>query len=470
MLQQYLKRGALNIICYGASSIIARLLSFFCLPYFLSKLTPAEFGVWEMHQTVLSVGTLLVASCASTAMTRFCVLYQHDKMKQKQAVGNAFIAVLVTALFFFMISYLVLDHVHITVLNICLFALFAVLIAYLRVREYLLLYFIFFCGQNSIAAICMIVGLYNGFGLDAFFYAQCASYILFLPFFIILLFRYKQFSWVIFKEQVMYSIPLVINALLYMLFFTVDRFFVQHTMGYEALGLYGLLWRFGTIFQFFAVAVTDARIILLCHAQKEQESDILVQKLITYFCLLLATGVVGSLVLSCCAIRCFFPASYQGLVLYLPLFFIALAFLEIGRVMGSGFILAMHTRYAPLLVMSALLTQLIACYSAAHYGLWGIISANTFAFLIFGLAHYWYSKKVYSLVIFDHTRLTKIFVCLISYSSVYHLLFLYNISAPVLVLFACSWPICVWLSGVIADDEKEWCSAQITRKMNSYLN
>ena len=53
--------------------------------------------------------------------------------------------------------------------------------------------------------------------------------------------------------------------------------------GYEILGTYSLLWRFSSIFQFFAIAMLDVWPLILFNAQKEKNFEPLVAKLTTLY-------------------------------------------------------------------------------------------------------------------------------------------------------------------------------------------
>src|SRR5579859_737549 len=100
MLAAYLKRGMNNTITYACASVITRGISFLFLPYFLSHLSLTEFGIWDFWQTFFSLGSLLLSSCAATAMTRFYLLYKDDAAKQAQSVGNMILLCLVGVIVF----------------------------------------------------------------------------------------------------------------------------------------------------------------------------------------------------------------------------------------------------------------------------------------------------------------------------------------------------------------------------------
>ncbi len=464
----YVKRGASNALCYGTSSIITRIVSFLFLPYFLSKLTLEEFGVWDFYQTFFSLGTLILSSCAATAMMRYYLFYQNEPAKQQQSIGNALLLTLITtALFLFIllsISYIAPhivnnEYLYITIANICSFSLFSLVLAYLRMREQLWLYCTVFCSQNLLAVALTVLGVHYGFGIKAFFYANCISFLLFIPWFIYLLTRYCAFSVPILKEQMYYSVPLLLNGILYVAFFSIDRFFIQRFWGYETLGMYSLLWRFGAIFQFFSIALMDAWPIVIFNAQKEKNGDILIAKLVTYVCLALTSGALGLIVIARYAIDYWFPYKYHTLIMYLPFFFVPITVLEVSRLLGAGFGLSRQTVYEPIIACMALVVQSLCLICFSFIGLWGILIGNTGAFLLYGFVRYRGSTNVYSHKIIN---IKDIIHCMFYFmASVIGLqfIFLYAVQWYWIFLVGCTWLYVVWLS-IIEDNEKEWVTKQ----------
>ena len=471
MLLNYIKRGAYNTLTYTASSVFTRIISFFFLPYFLSKLSLNDFGIWDFYQMFFSIGTLVISSSAATGLTRFYLLYKDDREKQRQAIGNALGLTFICSLIFPIIAFTLLSFIYssplssnylaISILNISFFSLFSLILAYLRVKEYLWSYFFIYSGQNLLAILLTVLAIQYGFGINGFFYANGFSFIIFFPFFLSLLFKHWTFSLSLFKEQLKYSIPLLLYSILYGFFFIIDRLVLKNYGGYETLGTYGLLWRFGNIFQFFSIALTNSAYIIFCNAQKEKNSNHLISKLITYFCLALTTVSLITLIGSRFVIGFFLPEQYLYLIYYLPLFFLPLICLEIARLMQIGIQLSNYTVFSPILTIIALGTQCISLFCLQSFGLWGIFIGNAFSFTAFGLANYRASSILYSQKIINFPKIIKIFCLFILYLSFLHLLFLLNASWYWSILFFTLWPVLLWL--VILDgNEKNFIYQKLT--------
>lgn len=473
MLLSYIKRGAYTTFFYAGSTALVRGMNFLFLPFFLSRLTLAEFGVWDFYQLFFSTGTLLLSSCAATSMIRFYVLYKDDDLKQKQSLGNAFLFVLVSACVFPIIAYSFLyfgklfpissEFLYLTLISVCSFALFTLFLSFLRVQEKLWYYVLVFCGQNFLAVVGTLLAVNYNFGIKSFFYANFISFFVFIPCFIYLFIRYRYFSFAIFKEQISYSVPLLIYALIYISFFTTDKLLLKHYGGYEALGLYSLLWRFGGIFQMATIAMIDAWYIIVYNAQKEQNSNFIISKLITYYSVALTTCCLYVVVGARLIIELLFPVKYYYLITYLPFFFLSLLFIEIARVFQTAFGLSIKTFYMPVISLIIACLQAVLLFYFISYNIWGIFIANTIAFLGYALLSYWISQKAYHYQLISKEKIGKLLIVFTCCIGTLHCLFnkLFSIWYSI-ILVVIVWPILVWQFDILGLDEKEWIISKIS--------
>jgi len=409
MLLKYVKRGAYNTFFYSLGSIIARGVSYIFLPYFAAILSLTELGVWGFYQTFFSIGSLLFSSCASTAMIRFYLMHQEDPIKQEEALGNAFILALICALtfplfcfLFFLISHkifnyypLVTPYLYLTIVNVPLYVLFSLCIAFIRLKENFWHYLLVFCGQSILTTLITFLGVVHGYGIISFFYATSLSLIIFAPFFFYILYHHHQYSLELFKQQMIYSFPLLLTSFIYMGFLSLDKIMIKYINGYDTLGTYSLLWRFGIIFQFFSMALVDAWPIVLYNAQKEESSHLIIARLIDYFCIALTSVCLIAIIIARCAISIAFPYKYYFLINYLPLFFLPLIFLEIARLFNAGFGLSQKTTYTIITSLITLVLQAGLLWNFITFGLWGIFIGNAIAFVCYMLINYFLSSRVY---------------------------------------------------------------------------
>lgn len=467
MLISYIKRGAYNSFFYGLSAAINRVINFLFFPYFLSILNLTDFGIWDFYQTFFSLGTTFLTSCASASLIRFYFLYKDDVLKKRQAIGNSCLIVLISMVVFLLFIFCLLqfdiivlgnNYVIISLLNIFCFSVFAIMIAYVRIKEKLIIYLILFSAQSLLATGLTVLGVNYGLGISAFFYANFFSLILFLPGFLYILALNFAFSWSLLQEQLKFSVPLLLYSIVYMGFFSIDRFFIKIYGGYEVLGTYALLWRFGILFQLCSIALIDAWPVILYNADKENNRERLLSSLILYYIVIIITLALGAVAGSHCLIMMVIPFKYQFLLSYLPLFFLSLALLDIARILQSGFCLTTQTVYAPVLALITLGIQSSIFFALGRFfqfDLFKILFANCGAFSFYLFISYYYGSKI-SKNIIDVKNICKIILIGLIYLGIYQLVFNYRISWHYSLLVMITWPIILWFIGIIGHDEKSW--------------
>ena len=337
--------------------------------------------------------------------------------------------------------------------NISFFALFSLVLAYLRMKEKVIVYLLFFCFQNSAATLLTLLGISWGYRLQALWFANAFSFFIFLPLFLHLWWKHRAYSFTLFKEQAYYSIPLVVYSFLYTGLLSLDRLYIQKLHGYEVLGMYALLWRFGALFQFIAIALMDVWPILIYNAQKEDNERVLIGQLMRYFCIVLITMGLFTLIASCGGILVFFPLKYQFLVIYLPGFFIQLIFLELARIFQAGFGLSNKTIYIPVLGLGTLVVQALLLHMTHYLGIWGIFVANSIAFFIYSGCSYYLSNRVYSTP-FSFKWLAKLLAIFFCSCSTVQLCIFSSASFFSYIIIALCWVIALFKFSIISTEEK----------------
>lgn len=463
MIGVYLRRYAYNAAFYALCAVSTRAISFFLLPYFLSQLTLVEFGQLEYYQNIFSLGTLIFSSCSAIALVRFYLLYQDDVNKQYAAIANALWGTVIVIVCGIVgaIGYLILvpgvctEYVLLTLLNIVFFAFFSVVLAYIRMKEKFFWYALFFVGQQLISLGLTVLGVSYGYGLRSFFYANSVSAIVFLPVFFVLLWKYHIGSWGLVYVQLRYSVPLLIYGFLYTSFFSIDRFFIRAQLGYEALGMYALLWRFGQIYQFGAIALSDAWPLVLFNAQKEKDGHALIVQLSTIAFGVYTTLSLATMVFSRCAIALYFSMQYQAVLMYIPLFFIMLLGAEIAKLFQAGLGLSSRTEYTIVLISGALLLQAGFLWLVGGYGLWGVLYAQTSVLLVYCILNYMMSVYVYPERIFDIRRKLILTGCFFVYVGLLQWCIYTHSSWMWTVAICATWPFVLWVL-VFTAHERNW--------------
>ena len=460
ILQSYLKRGTYNSFFYILSSFCARALSFFFLPFLLRNFSLEEFGLLDYYQFFFSMSCLILTSCSSTSMLRFCIKYQKDPQKKQQIIGNSLLMTIIGSLLFLLIIFIIpkhsilnTDYLYITTFNIFLFSLFSIELAYLRTHEYAITYMILFLLQTTIACILTIIGIQRGYHLHAFFLSTTISILVFIPFFGYLLKHNFNFSVQLIKEQFTFSFPLLIYSIFYMGFFAIDRWYLTKA-GLEQLGIYSILWRFGSIFQFITVGMSDAMPIVLFNAQEEENANSLVPQLMRIFCIVLASLGLCIIGASIVAIQFFLPAKYCYLITYLPFFFYSLIIFELARFFQMGIALANKTYYNPFIALLILAIQLGVLHLGSFFGLKGLFISNGISFLIYCFVSFKISSKYYIFMLNARFVGLILFILTLLIILFNQLIFLIQPMIAFFIIFAI-WCLAVWTI-TISQEEQLW--------------
>lgn len=463
MLKDYLKRGSRNTICFGLTSILAKGMWLLCMPYILHLLSTQDIGIFDFYQSIFLIGSLVIAAVSSLPLGRFYLKYRNQPELQRETIGTSMRLVLFCALLCLGIAALAAVRytlygdsyfVIFLMVNAGLFSCFSLVTSFAQIRERLSEYMILYCAQNFFALSLALICLRSGYGISSLFWANGISYLLCIPFFIKLFYRAGSFMQILAREQLQYGLPLMAYNVLYMLLFAVDRWYLKATFGYELLGLYAVLWYFGRIFQYAAMSLYDASPMLFYNAQHEHEGTAIITRVMRYATIVYATGALVVVPFAYCTLTYFLP-KYIHLSGYLPFFIMPLFMLETGRFWQHGFTLATKTRWIPFISLCTLLIQLTGLYLVGPLGLPGVMAVNTVAFTAYLIMNAIGSSMVYSKALFDIKRLVTLLGCY----GFYNLMIWYAMLSylPILSMFCliASWPATLWVSGVLADDEKQ---------------
>lgn len=462
MLTEYLRKGSLNTLFFGASSMLAKGLWLVCMPYILSKLPLTEIGAFDFYQSFFLIGSLIITSLCAQPLGRYYLKYRHDQQAQQTVLATSMRMVLVGALICLAVSLLALVRYTLygdcylllfILFNAALYACFSFVTFFLQIREQRGLYMFLYVAQNVLALSIALICIHNGYGVASLFWANGISYLVCVPLFMRLTREPGAFNWQAAREQLNYGVPLALYNILYMLLFAVDRWYLAAQFGFKAVGLYAVLWYFGRIFVYATMALHDASPMLLYNAQHESDSMHIIARTVRYVTMVYVTGALF-LVPFAYALLVYFLPAYKELGPYLPLFIMPLLFVETGRFWQAGFTLATHTKMIPLISLCTLVLQCALLYFLGPLGLAGVMLSNALAYSLYLLLNGVGSARVYSKDIFEVKPLAILF----GFYGVYNLLFWHALTTPMPLLWmflaSLTWLPALWFGGVVAQDER----------------
>lgn len=456
MLATYVKRGGLLTVIYALSAAMMRSINFLFLPYFLTLLSLADFGIWDFYQTIFVRGAMIITTLATSALTRFYFVHKDDPGKQQQAIANALVLMSIATTIFFCASYWYLhntaaccQYTRMTIIITACYAFFSFVVSLLRTQEKLGWYLVLFCGQNIFSSLGSFVGIYYGFGNIAFFYATLYSLLIFIPIFILLHLRYHTIDMHMLKEQCVYAVPLLLFTIINVSIFAVDRFFIKFYIDSTANGIYGILWRFASIFQILATAFIDAWPNIIFNACQYNNQKVL-QQLARYALYFLLFSCLATLAFSHSLFAWCIPTRNQALLLYLPSLFCSLLLYELGRLFQTGCLLAKRTVLIPWIGIFCLAIQCIGYYICLYIKipitLWHILCINNLAFACYAVLSLCYSNVTYANNLFEHKKLISILLLFLVYCGILQYLMQYADYWYFSLALLFSWPIVIFFA------------------------
>ncbi|MGB8468298.1 MAG: oligosaccharide flippase family protein [Candidatus Babeliales bacterium] len=464
-LYDYLLRGGKNTVVFTATALISRLLSMVALPFVLRVLSPADVGIWDLCQTAFSLSTLLLSSVTATSITRFITLYEHDAQKQKAVVGNAFVswaAVSCCVLVAYACAYachtiptVYVPFASAIVINSMLYALFSLVLAYYKIHERRGLYALLYITQQLIATIGTVFAAAHHFCLPTFLYATTLSLLCVAPAGGWLAYHHRAFSLSLLRNQLTYALPLLVYSVMYGFFLHADRYIIAQHLGMEAVGTYGILWRFGALFQFFSIALLDALPLVIYKAYNAQDRT-LVHTLMQYASIAIGVAATSMPFAVLIGVRLFLPDWCMHAVTVGPLFFGYLLMFETARMCQIGFHLIQKTHHELVLAAIFLCVQTVLIYVGVTHALAGICIANACVFSAYALSTVVWIRYIAGAVILP-IAYTGIY--LLSVSSIIVLqwhCFLQQQLSIALGIHCTYWAIVVW-HYCVPFTWKQWC-------------
>jgi len=251
-----------NSIIYWLGRMGARSVSFLLLPVYTSHIQPAEWGVLSLLFVAGELVLLIFSFQASTALYRFWGKAQSEVERQRLA-GAAFLGPLLLSSLAFLPVYVYADvcaeMLGIKGYGLCLqlFLLTEQLCmsvdlmqAEIRLRDAAQRFVGYEIAMNILIAVLSIAGVVVfKLGVLGCILGQLGAFvIMFSVQFPLFIQRMKpNLEWGIIVKMLSFSLPLIPSAAAMSSIHSIDRFFVQDMCGIDAVGIYAIGYKIGTL-------------------------------------------------------------------------------------------------------------------------------------------------------------------------------------------------------------------------------
>ena len=256
---------ARNAFIFTAGRIAAQLAGFLLLPLYSALLTPEDFGIADLINTLVFLIIPFVGIQMDTALFRYTVDSREDKAKQKELFSTVIVVNLIqivayAVIFFIARPFITLKYKDFLLLNVILVLLVNTFLQFMRGLGKNLMYSaaVFITSFSGLILNVVLVAVVR-IGVTGIIISSAASQFLTLLFAFIAVkpwkyFSFKKFSKGTAKMFLKYSFPLIPNQLAWWVMGISDRLVISGTLGVAANGIYSLANRFSSIF----TSVTDS--------------------------------------------------------------------------------------------------------------------------------------------------------------------------------------------------------------------
>jgi len=408
MLKDLLKEGGL----YTMANLLTKGVSLLLIPFYTSYFTTEDYGVIDVISVFGAMITTIVSLQLNQGMGRY-VAEESDINKKRYASTAIFVIV---AIYLFVASGLVLfpsnlinflstDELVIptqtfiySIYATFLSATFYFLGVYMRflrmVKQFSIMSFMFALA-NILSMLYLILikdmGI-NGIYLSSIIISPIAIVVsLYLLRNHIILYIGK----LEFKKMFIYSAPLIPASIAYLLMNTIDRFYIKDLMSFEAVGIYGIAFKFSTVITIVLTGFTMAMnpITFQNYGDKKYKEEL--SKMLSYF---IGLGSLGFLILALFSketLMVFTNQNYYAAKEIMPILYLTVIISGLGM-FSPGINIAKKTIIGALIIIGSAIVNLVLNYFfIIWFDLIGAAISTLIATLMFYIVYYLIAQKYY---------------------------------------------------------------------------
>lgn len=413
---------------------LTRSISILLVPIYTRFFTPEEYGIIDVFTVLGSFISLTVALEISQAIARFYHEIIDDK-ERASYVSTALIFTCLVYMSYFLISFLCVDYLVVYFLNNTsyksIFILASMAIAtsgifyflqnqlkwQMQAKDYIYAGIIQLC-INAVISIYLLTE--KGMGLESVFWGQVFGNALggLWSFYCARESYRLVFSLVQLKKMLSFSFPLVFSSMAIFIALYIDRILIKEILGLNALGIYGVAYRFASIVGIILAGMNSSLTPLIYKHYTEDSTPLNIAKIFNIFCLLALLIILGSLLFSKEIVVFFTTEKYHDAIILITPLIISLFFSNM-YIFTPGLTLFKKTKLIAFIsILSAFINTLISYIFIYFFSLYGIAIGGMISSIIIFIVYVNLSQKYYKIP-FEWNRI--ILCILIMFSGGYFL-------------------------------------------------
>ncbi len=472
-----------HMFVYGGGILLGKATGFIMIPIYTRALTRADYGVLELLTRSAEVASIVLALGMSSAVLRF--YFDHDDPRDRDLlVSSAFVFSVVLALgatavlsvFAGELSRVLFgttEHQLLVLLLIVmnLFELTSIVpMAYIRAQERSLHY-------SMVNVIRLVMGVSLNIylvvvlrlGILGVLYSGLVSGGLIAVWLTVYSLRRTgpRFSLSTLGPMLRYAAPLIPATLCMFVLHSADRFFLQHYVGLDEVGLYALAYRFAMLLPILILQPFGLAFMPMVYAiARRPEAGMVYARTLTYLTVVTTWLALGMSLVTRDVLRVMSAPEYLDAYRPLPMLAFSFVFLGMQGTFEIGIHIQKRTVFRLVNVASAALVALVLCWALIpRYGMMGAAAATFGSFLWLAAVSYMVSQRLYP-VRYDFRRIAHLFIVA---GALYALgaIFVQGDGVGLVVarvLLGLSFPAWLWATGFARDEEKAALARVLLRR------
>lgn len=383
-----------NTLILSLGTFLPKLTTIITLPILTGFLTKAEYGVYDLINTLVSLIIPLVTMKLEMATFRFLIDHRNQKKESARIITTSFCAVMPVSLVTVTVLYFCLKYYSyspITCLLISIYFLidniYTMLLQSARGLGYNLYYSISAI-INSVISMLLIVALVwkIQMGLEGLLIAINVAILIAIACLVILLrfFSYLSislFSWNQLKEMFSYSLPLVPNALSSWVMSLSDRLIVTAMLGIEANAVYAIANKIPSLFNTFQGTFISAWHENASISVGDKDSDDYYSNMFDLIFDLLIGTMAGLIAVTPILFKFLINEKYTEAYYQMPFLFGGMICFSLSSFMGGIYAAHKKTKSVGLTTIAAAISNLLINF--AFVRLIGLYAASISTFISF---------------------------------------------------------------------------------------
>lgn len=415
-----------HFLVYGLAVVGLNALSFIVIPIYTRRISLAEYGILELLNRGQDVLAITVMSGMSLAALAFYQFEASNPERQRRVFSTALLGILAnggllllvalpfarqisTALFrtdqYAWAVYMILPLIPLEMV-------FSLGLVSLQSRYKSVSYITLSIGRFAIGlSLNLIMVLWLRWGLKGILIATVLHTTIpaFATFFLIMRRADWQWEWNLWKELIRYGIPFVPGGLFLFILNSGDRYLLNLFYGKDAVGLYALSYKLGSITTFLLMSpFLKVWGPVMIQVANGPEGPRKIARLMTHVTTAyIYVGLMLSL-LTPAVLRKLVSSAYQGAGVAVPIITLAYLFWAMSIIADTVFYATKKTDVKPLILgLSALLC--VSCYLILipPFGMMGAAWATVIGFAFFALFSMRFGQR-YMHIPYQYGRLTLI--------------------------------------------------------------